>query len=172
MTSTSLSPLALTKKLLVWLAILMATSLPSASPTLAAHGFAKPGHQEPQPGQPIVIRWSTETEVNTAGFNLYRASREDGPWEKINERLIPGAPDPLRGGTYVFTDTEVIAGQTYWYELEEVETSGKTTRLQRTEAVAEARSAGQQDGLPCGTALLPVAALVAVVTVRRNRGSG
>lgn len=158
------------KRLLAWLAVLGAAWLLSASSTRAAPGPGFSGRQEPEPGQPIVIRWSTETEVNTAGFNLYRALGEDGPWEKINERLIPGAPDPLRGGTYVFTDTEVIAGQAYWYELEEVETSGKTTRLQRTEAVAEPRSAGSGGGLPCGAALLPVAAVVAVATMRRRRG--
>jgi hypothetical protein len=162
----------LSKRLLAWLAVFGATWLLSASPTLAAPGPGSPGRQEPEPGQPIVIRWSTETEVNTAGFNLYRALDEDGPWQQINERLIPGAPDPLRGGTYVFTDTEVIAGQAYWYELEEVETSGKTTRLQRTEAVAEPRSAGSGSGLPCGAALLPLAALFAVATIRRGRSPG
>jgi hypothetical protein len=172
MTTIAAAPLTLPGRLLVWLIVLGATWLPPESPVLAAHGPAQPGYQEPEPGQPIVIRWSTETEVNTAGFNLYRALGEDGPWEKINQRLIPGAPDPLRGGTYVFTDTEVIAGQTYWYELEEVETTGKTTRLQRTEAVAQPRSAGLGGGLPCGAVLLPVAALVATVARRRGRGSG
>ena len=163
---------ALAKRLLAWLAILVVAVLSAACPALAASGPDNLAFQDAEPGQPIVIRWSTETEVNTAGFNLYRSLSAGGPWEKINERLIPGAADPLRGGTYVFTDTAVIAGQTYWYELEEVETGGRTTRLQQTEAVAQSRSAGLGGGLPCGAALLPAAALVASITMRRGRSPG
>jgi hypothetical protein len=31
------------------------------------------------------------------------------------------------GGSYIYTDTQVVAGQTYYYQLEEVETSGGTS---------------------------------------------
>ena len=118
--------------------------------------------QEGQPGRPIVIRWSTESEVNTAGFNIYRAESEAGPWIQINDRLIPGSPDPLRGSTYVFTDTEVLAGKTYWYELEEVELGGKTTRLERTQATAGSASNPLTD-LPCPAGALLVMILGAVL---------
>lgn len=114
-------------------------------------------------GQPILIRWSTETEVDTAGFNVYRAESEEGPWTKINPSLIPGSPDPIRGGSYVFTDTNVLAGVTYWYELEEVELGGQTTRLERTKAVAKSQGLGS---LPCGSALLALGALGMVVARR------
>lgn len=152
--------------------MLAAALLLAASPALVAAGSASPARQDPEPGQPIIIRWSTETEVDTAGFNLYRSLSAGGPWEKINDRLIPGAPDPLLGGSYVFTDTEVIAGQTYWYELEEVETTGKVTRLQQTQAVSQPQSGIMVGGIPCGAVVLPVAALVVAVTTRRSRGSG
>lgn len=108
---------------------------------------------EGRPGQPIIIHWSTETEVNTAGFNVYRSQSEEGPWEKINPRLVPASPDPLRGGSYVFTDTNVIAGVAYWYELEEVELSGQTTRLERTQATARSQGLGSLAGLQCASVL-------------------
>lgn len=126
--------------------------------------------QGDRPGRPIIVRWSTESEVNTAGFNVYRSLSEDGPWAKMNTQLIPGSPDPLRGGSYVFTDTNVIADQTYWYELEEVELGGQATRLERTQATADSQSLSLPDGLPCGGALviLPLMALVGLRT-RTNR---
>lgn len=122
--------------------------------------------QEGRPGRPIIVRWSTESEVNTAGFNVYRSGNEDGPWAKLNTQLIPGSPDPLRGGSYVFTDTNVIADQTYWYELEEVELGGQATRLERTQATADSQSLSLPDGLPCGGALamLPLMALIGIRT--------
>ena len=130
---------------------------------VAASESTPVGARQERPGQPIVIRWSTETEVNTAGFNVYRAESEEGPWTKINPSLIPGAPDPIRGGSYEFTDSNVLAGVTYWYELEEVELGGQTTRLERTQAVAKSQGLGS---LPCGSALLPLGALGLMMTRR------
>jgi len=121
--------------------------------------------QEGRPGRPIIVRWSTESEVNTAGFNVYRSGSENGPWAKLNAQLIPSSPDPLRGGSYVFTDTNVIADQTYWYELEEVELGGQATRLERTQATADSQTLSLPGGLPCGGALA-VLPLMAVVGVR------
>jgi len=165
-------PRRLSPALLAALGLLAALALAASSPT-AASPAAGPAAQQPagRPGQPIYIRWSTETEVNTAGFNVYRALDEDGPWEKINQRLVPGSPDPLRGGSYVFTDTNVIAGVAYWYELEEVELGGRATRLERTTATAKGQGLLPLDGLPCtgGLPLLLVFGLGMVVAGRRKR---
>lgn len=81
----------------------------------------------------VTIRWVTESEFNTAGFNLYRAEREEGPYDvKVNDRLIPARDDPALGGEYVYTDTQVIAGRTYYYRLEEVEQDGTIRALRTT----------------------------------------
>jgi hypothetical protein len=154
---------------LLWAALLAAALL--AGLALAVRPAAAVGSHLQQsdepPGKPIVIRWSTETEVNTAGFNVYRSLAEDGPWEKINPRLIPGSPDPLRGGSYVFTDTHVIAGVPYWYELEEIELSGQATRLERTTATAQRE--GLLPAMPCASGLgLLVFAAGMVLTGRRR----
>ncbi len=158
--------------LLLALALAAALAWAVSSPVSASVADA-PAAQQPEgrSGQPILIRWSTETEVNTAGFNVYRAPSQDGPWEKINQRLIPGSPDPLRGGSYVFTDTNVIAGVAYWYELEEVELGGRATRLERTTATAKGQGFGSLAGLPCtgGLSLLLVSSLGVVVAGRRRR---
>jgi hypothetical protein len=81
-------------------------------------------------GQPasVIVEWSTETEVNTVGFNVYRADTEAGPFTQINSQLIPPSPDPLVGGQYVYTDTQVVAGRTYYYELEDVDINGASSR--------------------------------------------
>ncbi len=79
--------------------------------------------------QGATITWETASEVNTAGFNLYRSTTPDGPWEKINDQLIPPSQDPVSGGDYTFTDKTAGTGQTYYYQLEEVELSGNATRF-------------------------------------------
>ncbi|MBI4790624.1 MAG: hypothetical protein HY782_26645, partial [Chloroflexi bacterium] len=76
----------------------------------------------------ITVQWTTASEVNTAGFNLYRGERKEGPFTKINPQLIPASNDSLVGGKYRFQDANVTPGQTYYYQLEDVETGGATTR--------------------------------------------
>jgi len=89
----------------------------------------------------VTVEWSTASELNTAGFNLYRGETQDGPFTRINAELIPASPDPLIGGSYVFTDTAVVAGRTYYYQLEDVETSGAAT----VQGVVEVKADGGLD---------------------------
>jgi hypothetical protein len=76
----------------------------------------------------VVVEWTTASEINTSGFNLYRSERAEGPYVKINAQVIPASTDPLVGGQYRFEDVTVTAGQTYYYELEDVELDGASTR--------------------------------------------
>jgi hypothetical protein len=75
----------------------------------------------------VTVQWSTASELNTAGFNILRGDSPNGPFTRVNADIIPASPDPLVGGSYVFTDTHVTAGQTYYYQLEEVEVSGSAS---------------------------------------------
>ena len=80
-----------------------------------------------------VITWETETEVNTAGFHVYRSESEAGPWERVSTALIASeADDVFSGATYEFRDPNVEQGKTYFYQLEELETSGNFNRLPDT----------------------------------------
>ena len=79
---------------------------------------------------PVRIEWSTETEMNTAGFNLYRSESAGGPFDvKVNEQLVPPATDPLTGGQYQYIDKTARSGVTYYYRLEEVERNGGTNNF-------------------------------------------
>jgi hypothetical protein len=75
----------------------------------------------------IEITWQTETEYETAGFNLLRSQSESGPYAKINERLIPASDDAAAGAGYSFRDSDVAADQLYYYQLEDVDFAGNVT---------------------------------------------
>ena len=110
----------------------------------------------------VTVEWTTASELNTAGFNLYRGESQAGPFVKINRELIPHSPDPLVGGSYVFTDTTAQAGHTYYYQLEDVEFAGGTSRHGPIVVTAE-RSATTELILAAalmGAALLGLAILV------------
>ena len=72
----------------------------------------------------VIVEWTTASELDMAGFNLYRSNFPEGPFEQVNEGLIPPSIDPLTGGSYSFSDELVEAGKIYYYQLEAVETGG------------------------------------------------
>jgi hypothetical protein len=104
----------------------LARILPLALVVLAAIILVVSGQLYAPPQ--VIITWETESELDTAGFHLYRGDSPSGPFEPITEELIPASPDPNTGGQYKFEDPDVEAGRTYYYELEDVETSGVATR--------------------------------------------
>lgn len=77
---------------------------------------------------PIRIEWETETEVDTAGFNIYRSTAENGDFAKLNETLIASRGSPVSGASYEYVDDNVDAGQTYFYLLEDVELDNSAQR--------------------------------------------
>ena len=77
----------------------------------------------------IIVHWVTETEIDTAGFNLYRADSADGPFVRLNSMLIYGEGAPLTGSEYEFIDSDVGRDQSYFYQLEEVEVDGQINEL-------------------------------------------
>lgn len=114
----------------------------------------------------VTVEWSTASELNTAGFNLYRGESQDGPFTRINAELIPASPDPLIGGSYIYTDTGVVAGRTYYYQLEDVETSGAATVQGVVQVTADG---GLDPALLIALAAVGVVMIGIMVFLRRPR---
>jgi hypothetical protein len=87
----------------------------------------------------VVVEWTTASEIETAGFNLSRSESAQGPYHRINDHLIPANNDPLVGGAYSYKDSDVIAGTTYYYQLEDVDLGGSVTTHGPIEIKAERR---------------------------------
>ena len=75
----------------------------------------------------VMLKWVTESEVDNAGFNLYRAEKENGNYVKINGSLIAAKGSSTQGAAYEFIDTNVQNRKTYYYKLEDIDLSGKST---------------------------------------------
>ena len=72
----------------------------------------------------IILEWTTASEMDVVGYNVLRGETQEGPFIQINPRPIPPSDDPLVGGEYIFEDGDVQVGQTYYYILEDIESSG------------------------------------------------
>ena len=75
----------------------------------------------------VILEWTTASEIDNAGFNLYRAESENGEYVKINSSLIPAQGSPTSGAAYQFIDDNVKNRRTYYYKLEDINLNGKST---------------------------------------------
>lgn len=115
----------------------------------------------------VKIEWTTASELNTIGFNLYRRDSVDSPEIRINSELIPGSTDPLTGGNYEYVDQNVEPGKTYYYELEDVETNGTTNRSWNT-SVKVARQGLFEGGIALALGLFAMSGILFGVFKKRN----
>jgi hypothetical protein len=74
----------------------------------------------------VLLEWETASELDNLGFHLYRSQAASGPFSRITERLIPGLGSSPSGASYRFRDDGLSNGVTYYYKLEDVESTGRT----------------------------------------------
>ena len=77
----------------------------------------------------VVITWTTESEVDNAGFNLRRSLTRDSGYTLLNPALIAGAGTTGERQTYTFIDTSAKPGVEHYYQIEEVSFGGKPEML-------------------------------------------
>ena len=77
----------------------------------------------------VVLTWTTESEVDNAGFNLRRSEKRASGFTLINPALIAGAGTTGERQTYTFTDTSAKPGVEYYYQIEEVSFAGRPSTL-------------------------------------------
>jgi hypothetical protein len=96
----------------------------------------------------VEVRWTTLSEVDTAGFRVIRGTlggpgRGKSTLEVVSPLAIPSKGSDLQGAQYSFRDVGVESGRSVFYFLEDIDTRGEVTRhgpawLERVERFAPA----------------------------------
>lgn len=87
----------------------------AASPlTIALTGTGAAGSPPPPSSHDVALSWVPSTST-VIGYNVYRGNQSGGPYAQTNSSLVAGT---------TFTDSGVIAGQTYWYVVTSVAAGG------------------------------------------------
>ena len=73
----------------------------------------------------VVIRWTTESELDNAGFNILRSNNKNGEYKQINTELIQGAGTTGERNTYKWIDPTAKTGVVYYYQIEDVSFAGE-----------------------------------------------
>ena len=72
----------------------------------------------------LTLKWTTASEVDNAGFYVFRGDTKEGPFKLLNETMLPGAGNAETPSKYVFDDKDVEQGRTYYYYLESISLQG------------------------------------------------
>ena len=79
----------------------------------------------------VVITWSTQSELNNAGFFIKRSQQRNGEFKVINATMVPGAGTTSEKQFYTYTDTTAQPNIIYYYQIEDVSFDGQRQTLTR-----------------------------------------
>ncbi|MDZ7319795.1 MAG: T9SS type A sorting domain-containing protein [candidate division KSB1 bacterium] len=72
----------------------------------------------------VWLNWSAVVGTENMGFDVFRSMSPNGGFSLINENIIPVSNTPGNVHNYSFFDPNVDPGQTYYYQLGDVDLSG------------------------------------------------
>jgi hypothetical protein len=108
---------------------------PAAPPPAAATAPPEPeAPAQPEPAAPTAesatvwkntLRWSTASEVDNFGYDVYRGEREEGPFVRLNETPVPGAGTTDLPARYVYVDDTIDPDRDYYYYVESISMGGE-----------------------------------------------
>lgn len=98
-------------------------------------GSLKPAanHESPEPTPAptplaaqgkVTITWGTESEQECYGYFVWRADTKEGPFEKVNAKMVPGGGTTHVPRRYRVVDQPLPMGATYYYKVEQIDLTG------------------------------------------------
>ena len=79
----------------------------------------------------VVITWSTQSELNNAGFFIKRSQQRKGEFKVVNATMIAGAGTTSEKQSYTYTDETAQPNVVYYYQIEDVSLDGNRQTLIR-----------------------------------------
>jgi hypothetical protein len=70
------------------------------------------------------IKWSTASEVENFGYDVYRGESEEGPFTRLTATPIPGAGTSDETHRYEYVDRDIDPRKDYWYYVESISLAG------------------------------------------------
>jgi hypothetical protein len=113
----------------VCLAIVLCAGHAFAAAPVAAGGC---GDQAKVPADKRVVntaRWTTASESNTFGYDVYRSDSEKGKFVRITKKPILGNGTTSETHSYQFVDDTIDPCKEYWYYVEEITTAGERVKF-------------------------------------------
>ena len=105
-------------------------SLPLCCGTVAAAAACGSQANVP-PAQRLsnTAQWTTASEEDNFGYDVYRADAEKGPFVKITRQPILGNGTTAETHQYKYVDDSIDPCKEYWYYVESISTDGQREKF-------------------------------------------
>lgn len=92
------------------------------------------GGEEPEEGAADgelanTLRWTTASEQDNFGFDIYRGDSAEGPFERISQRPVPARGSADTPTEYRYVDRDIEAERAYYYYVESISIHGRRERF-------------------------------------------
>lgn len=77
----------------------------------------------------VVLKWITQSEVDNAGFYIYRSETREAEFKVVNPTMIQGAGTTSVRNEYTWTDTTAKPNVAYYYQIEDISHAGVRKKL-------------------------------------------
>lgn len=74
-------------------------------------------------------RWTTASEVDNFGYEVFRGDSEQGPFTKLSAEPLLGAGTTDETKKYEFRDDTIDPCKEYWYYVESIATNGEREKF-------------------------------------------
>ncbi|MEO7795719.1 MAG: hypothetical protein ABIV06_13195 [Thermoanaerobaculia bacterium] len=101
----------------------------ATAPTAATTSPSEAPPKAPEAPYRNTVRWATASEVDSFGFDVFRAESEEGPFERLNSRTISGAGTSDESHTYSYVDETIDPAKEYFYYVEGIDLDGTRERI-------------------------------------------
>ncbi|HET7779261.1 MAG TPA: hypothetical protein VFL07_11955 [Rudaea sp.] len=135
----------MTRIVLALLATLLLGSAANAAGPAAAGACGSQAKVPPEQRVTNTARWTTASEENTFGYDVYRGDSEDGKFVRITKKPVLGNGTTSETHKYEFVDDTIDPCKEYWYYVEEISTSGDRAKFT---TVFKAKAKRHPDGTP------------------------
>jgi hypothetical protein len=93
-------------------------------------GCTEPPPEDEKPtGIQNTVSWKTASELDNYGFDVYRSTSEDGPFETINDKPIAGAGTVDVPQRYEHLDRDIQPDTAYVYYVESISLTGERKKV-------------------------------------------
>lgn len=75
------------------------------------------------------VHWTTRSEIQSEGFDVFRSESADGEFKKLNDKPIAAAKNSVRVREYEFKDYAIDPCKTYFYYVEAYSNTGYRMKL-------------------------------------------
>lgn len=97
-------------------------------------------------------RWTTASEQNSFGFDIYRGDSEKGEFTKLTKEPVLGAGTSDETHKYEYRDDTIDPCREYWYYIEQTNTDGSKEKISPVfHAPPKRRAAGSAPPQPAET---------------------